>query len=58
MGFLNRNPDVFRNMKLILADIGNRERARRKTPHRSQTCRAEVEMVLKYDIMNPRTSPR
>ena len=57
---LNRNADVFSKHK---ADIGccnsvpHREGARRMTPHKSEACRAEIEMLLEYDMIEPSKSP-
>ena len=34
-----------------------REGARRMTPHKSQACRAEIEMLLENDMKEPSKSP-
>ena len=58
--FLNRNADVFSKHK---ADIGccnfveHREGAKRMTPHKSEACRAEIEMLLEYDMIEPSKLP-
>ena len=31
--------------------------ARRMTPHKSEACRAEIEMLLEYDMIEPSKSP-
>ena len=33
------------------------ERGRRKTPHKSEACRAEIEPLLKYHMIEPSKSP-
>ena len=38
--------------------IPHREGARRKTPHNSEACRAEIEILLEYDIIEPSKSLR
>ena len=68
-GVLNRNADVFSKHK---ADIGcckfveieleegaipNKEGARRMTPHKLEACRAEIEMLLEYDMIEPSKWP-
>ena len=37
--------------------IPHRECARRMTPHKSEACRAEKEMLLEYDMKEPSKSP-
>ena len=68
---LNRNADVFSKHKAdigccnfvkheIELDEGavpHREGARRMTPHKSEACRAEIEMLLEYDMIEPSKSP-
>ena len=68
---LNRNADVFSEHKAdigccsfveheIELDEGadhHREGARRMTPHKSEACRAEIEMLLEYDMIEPSNSP-
>ena len=61
---LNWNADIFSKHK---ADIGCcnfmeheiqlEEGARRMTPHKSEACRAEIEIMLKYDMIEPSKSP-
>ena len=64
---LNRNADVFSKHK---ADIGccnfveheieledGAVPHRRMTPHKSAACRAEIEMLLEYDMIEPSKSP-
>ena len=68
---LNRNADVFSKNKKDIG-CGNfveheteleegavpyREGARRITPHKSESCRAEIEMLLEYDMIEPSKSP-
>ena len=68
---LNRNADVFSKHKADIGccnfveheneleegAVPHREGARRMTPHKSETCRAEIEMLLEYDIIEPSKSP-
>ena len=37
--------------------VPHREGARRMTPHNSEACRAESEILLKYDMIEPSKSP-
>ena len=37
--------------------ILHREGARRMTPHKLEACRAEIEILLKYDMIEPSKSP-
>ena len=64
---LNRNADVFSKHKSDIGScnfveheieleegaVPHREGARRMTPHKSETCRAEIEMLLEYDMIEP-----
>ena len=34
--------------------VSHREGARRMTPHKSEACRAEIGMLLEYDMIEPR----
>ena len=68
---LNRNADVFSKHKADIGccnfveheieleegAVPHREGARRMTPHKSEACRAEIEMLLEYDIIEPSKSP-
>ena len=68
---LNRNADVFSKHKgeicccnfveheieLEEGAFPHREGARRMTPHKSEACGAEIEMLLKYDMIEPSKSP-
>ena len=68
---LNRNADVFskhkadigccnfveHEIKLEEGAVPHREGARRMTPHKSEACRAEKEMLLEYDMKEPSKSP-
>ena len=68
---LNRNADVFSRHKadngccnfveheIELEDgaVPHREGARRMTPHKSEACRAKIEMLLEYDMIEPSKSP-
>ena len=68
---LNRNADVFSKHKadigccnLVKHEIEleeganpHREDARRMTPHKSEACRAEIELLLEYDMIEPSKSP-
>ena len=37
--------------------VPHREGARQMTPHKSEACRAEIEMLLEYDMIEPSNSP-
>ena len=68
---LNRNADVLSKHKACIGCcnfveheieleegfVPHREGARRMTPHKSETCRAEIEMLLAYDMIEPSKSP-
>ena len=68
---LYRNADVFSKHKadigccnfveheieLEVGAVPLREGARRMTPHKSEACRAEIEMLLEYDMIEPSKSP-
>ena len=68
---LNRNADVFSKHKanfgccnfveheieLQEGTVPHREGARRMTPHKLEECRAELEMLLEYDMIEPSKSP-
>ena len=68
---LNWNADVFSKHKadngccnfveheieLKEGAVPHREGARRMTPHKSEACRAEIEMLLEYDMIEPSKSP-
>ena len=68
---LNRNADVFSKHKagfgccnfleheieLEEGAVPHREGARRMTPHKSEACRAEIEMLLEYDMIEPSKLP-
>ena len=68
---LNRNVNVFSKHKadigccnfvehkieLVLGAVPHREVARRMTPHKLEACRAEIEMLREYDMIEPSKSP-
>ena len=68
---LNRNAEVFSKHKADIGccnfveheieleegAVPHREGARRMTPHKSEACRAEIEMLLEYDMIEPSKSP-
>ena len=68
---LNRKADVFSKQKADIGccnfveheieqgegAVPHREEARRMTPHKSEAFRAEIEMLLKYDMIEPSKSP-
>ena len=68
---LNRNADVFSKPKADIGccnfleheieleegAVPHREGARRMTPHKSEACRLEIEMLLEYDMIEPSKSP-
>ena len=37
--------------------VPHSESVRRMTPHKSETCRAEIEMLLEYDMIEPSKLP-
>ena len=37
--------------------VPHREEARRMTPHKSEACRKEIEMLMEYDMIEPSKSP-
>ena len=68
---MNRNADVISKHKADIGfcnfveheieleedAIPHREGARRMTPHKSEACRAEIEMFFQYDMIEPSKSP-
>ena len=68
---LNRHADVFSKHKADIgccnfveheieleeSAVPHREGARRMTPHKSEACRAEIEMLLEYDMIEPSKLP-
>ena len=68
---LNRNADVFSKHKadfgccnfveheieLEEVAVPHREGARRMTPHKSEACRTEIEMLLEYNMIGPSKLP-
>ena len=68
---LNRNADVFSKHKADIGccnfveheieleegAVTHREGARRMTPRKSEACRAEIEMLLEYDMIEPSKLP-
>ena len=68
---LNRNADVFSELKADIGccnfveheieleegAIPHREGARRMMPHKSEACRAEIERLLEYDMIEPSKLP-
>ena len=68
---LNRNADVFsrqradigccnlveHEIELEEGAVPHREGKRRVTPHKSEVCWAEIEMLLEYDMIEPSKSP-
>ena len=67
---LNRNADVFSKLKADIGccnfvehdieveggSVPHRERARRMTPHKSEACRKEIEMLMEYNMIEPSKS--
>ena len=68
---LSRNADVFSRHKADIGccsfveheieieegSVPHREGARRMTPHKSEACRKEIEMLMEYDMIEPSKSP-
>ena len=64
---LNQNEDVFSRHKadkgccnfveyeieIEEGSVPHREGARRMTPHKSEACRKEIEMIMEYDMIEP-----
>ena len=46
-----------RKIELEEGAVPHRDGARRMTPHKSEACRAEIEMLLEYDMIEPSKSP-
>ena len=70
-GVLNGNADVFLiykadidccdlvqyEIKLEEVAVPHKEGATRMKPHKSEACRAEIEMLLQYDMIKPSKLP-
>ena len=68
---LSRNADVFSKHKADIGccnfveheieieegSVPHREGARRMTPHKSEACRKEIELLVEYDMIEPSKSP-
>ena len=68
---LSRNADVFSKHKADIGccnfvedeieieegSVPHREGARRMTPHKSEVCRKEIEMLMEYDMIETPKSP-
>ena len=68
---LIRNDDVFSKRKADIGccnfeeheieieecSVPHREKARRVTPHKSETFRKEIEMLMEYDMIEPSKCP-
>ena len=68
---LSRNADVFSKHKADIGccnfveheveieegSVPHREGARRMTPHKSEACRKEIEMLMEYELIEPSKSP-
>ena len=68
---LNRNAEVFskhqadigccnfveHEIEIEEGSVPHREGARRMTPHKTEACRKEIEMLMKYDMIEPSKSP-
>ena len=68
---LNRNADVFskhkadigccnfveHDIELEEGTVPHSKGARRMTPYKSEACRADIEMLLEYDMMEPSNLP-
>ena len=68
---LSRNADVFSKHKADIGccnfveheieieegSVPHREGARRMTPHKSEACRKEIQMLMEYDMIEPSRSP-
>ena len=68
---LSRNADLFSKHKADMGccnfveheieieegSVPHREGARRMTPHKSEACSKEIEMLMEYDMIEPSASP-
>ena len=68
---LNRNADVFskhqanigccnfveHEIEIEEGPVPHREGARKMNPHKSEACRKEIEMLMKYDMIEPWKTP-
>ena len=68
---LNRNADVFSKLKADIVccniveheieleegTVPHREGARRTTQHKSDACRAEIKLLIEYDMIEPSKRP-
>ena len=68
---LSRNADIFSKHKANIGccnfveheieieegSVSHREGARRMTPHKSETCRKEIEILMEYDMIEPSKFP-
>ena len=68
---LSRNAEVFskhkadigccnfveHEMEIEEGSVSHREGARRMTPHKSEACRKDIEMLMEYDMIEPSKSP-
>ena len=68
---LNRNAEVFSKHKADIdfcnfveqepereeGSVPHTEEARRMTPHKSEACRKDFEMLMEYDIIEPSKTP-
>ena len=48
---------VEHEIKIEEGSIPHRDGARRMTPHKSEACRKEIEMLVEYDMIEPSKSP-
>ena len=48
---------VKREIEIEEGAVPRREGARRMTPHKSEACRAEIEMLLEYDMIESSKLP-
>ena len=69
---LSRNADVFSKHKADIGccnfveheieieegSVPHREGVRKMTPHKSEACRKEIEILMEYDMIEPSKSPR
>ena len=48
---------VENDIEIEEGSVPHREGARRMTPHKSEACRKEIEMLMEYDMIEPSKSP-
>ena len=55
--FVHRTWETDPEIEIERGSVPHREGARRMTPHKSEACRKEIEMLMEYDMIEPSKSP-